>query len=103
MADRLHLERLARELTDNGMLIEAGWVSLRLAAVPLDAPAIQLEEMRNAFFAGAHHLFSSIMAIMDPDDEPTAADLKRMDAISQELEGFIQQFKLAHFPARGRA
>jgi DNA modification methylase len=45
MADRAFLERLSRELTDQGKLIEAGWVSLRLAAIPLDASALQLQEM----------------------------------------------------------
>lgn len=39
MADRKHLQRLERELVDKGKLIEAGWVGLRLAAIPLDAPA----------------------------------------------------------------
>lgn len=29
MADRAYLERLSRELTDKGKLIEAGWVGLR--------------------------------------------------------------------------
>jgi len=52
MADRAYLERLSRELTDKGKLIEAGWVSLRLAAIPPNAPAVQLQEKRNAFFAG---------------------------------------------------
>lgn len=103
MADRAHLERLSRELTDKGKLIEAGWVGLRLAAIPLDAPPVQLEEMRNAFFAGAQHLFSSIMTILEPEAEPTDKDLARMDQIHAELEGFIQAFELKHFPAKGRA
>ena len=41
MADRVYLERLARDLTDKGKLIEAGWISLRIAAVPLDAPPMK--------------------------------------------------------------
>ena len=40
MADRQFLERLTKTLADEGKLIEAGWVSLRLAAIPLDASAI---------------------------------------------------------------
>lgn len=63
MADRQYLERLSRELTDKGKLIEAGWIGLRIACDLEDAPKVQLEEMRNAFFAGAQHLFSSIMTI----------------------------------------
>lgn len=99
MADRAHLERLSRELTDKGMLIEAGFVSLRLAAIPLDAGATQLREMRMAFFAGAQHLFGSIMTIMDEDREPTEADLRRMDLIDAELKKFIRDFTGARHDA----
>lgn len=96
MADRAFLERLSRELTDQGKLIEAGWVGLRLATIPQDAPAIQLEEMRNAFFAGAQHLFTSIMTILDSGEEPTENDLNRMSAINNELKEFIEEFAKKH-------
>lgn len=94
--DRDHLRRLERELTDKGKLIEAGWVSLRLAAIPEEAGKTQLEEMRSAFFAGAQHLFGSIMSILDDDREPTPADLRRMDMINAELEVFIRDFSRKH-------
>lgn len=104
MADRAFLERLARELVDRGKLIEAGWVGFRLAVFPPDgdAPAIQLEEMRKAFFAGSQHLFSSIMTILEPGAEPTDADLKRMDSIDAELKEFITDF-IKGLPTKGRA
>jgi hypothetical protein len=94
--DRGYLERLSRDLTDQGKLIEAGWVSLRLAAIPEDAGPTQLSEMRMAFFAGAQHLFGSIMTILDEDREPTAADLRRMDLINDELQIFIAEFERKH-------
>ena len=103
MADRAFLERLSRELTDQGKLIEAGWVSLRLAAIPLDASAIQLQEMRMAFFAGSQHLFGSIMSILDPGEEPTEKDMERMDLIQRELQIFIDDFTLRHCPTEGKA
>jgi hypothetical protein len=103
MADKAFLERLSRELVDQGKLIEAGWVGLRLAAVPLDAPKVQLEEMRNAFFAGAQHIFSSIMTILEPDAEPTDKDLERMDLIDKELRAFINDFTIRHVPTSGSA
>lgn len=90
------LAELSRALTDQGKLIEAGWIGLRLAAIPTDAPEIQLQEMRNAFFAGAQHLFSSIMTIMDEDREPTEADLERMSLISNELDVFVAEFERRH-------
>ena len=83
------LRWLSRKLTDEGKLIEAGFVGLRIAAIPMDAPEIQVTEIRNAFFAGALHLFASIMDIMDKDREPTENDMKRMDLINKELQAFI--------------
>lgn len=103
MADRAHLERFSRELTDNGKLIEAGWVGLRLACDLHDAPALQLQEMRQAFFAGAQHLFSSIMTILEPGAEPTDKDLKRIDLIDRELRAFIADFEMRHIPTKGTA
>ena len=103
MADRAYLERLSRELTDKGKLIEAGWLGLRIACELEDAPAIQLEEMRNAFFAGAQHLFSSIMTILEPDAEPTDKDLERLDLIDGELRAFINDFSVRRLPTGGRA
>ena len=86
------LTETSRELADQGKLIEAGWVSMQLAMVPPDAPDVQVAEMRKAFMAGAQHLFSSIMAILDPgDDEPSEADLRRMDLISDELNAFYEE------------
>lgn len=103
MADKAFLERLSRELADQGKLIEAGWVGLRVACDLHDAPKDQLQEMRNAFFAGAQHLFSSIMTILEPDAEPTDKDLERMDLIDKELRAFINDFMVRNLPAKGRA
>lgn len=103
MADRQFLEQLTKRLADEGKLIEAGWVSLRLHAVPLNASAVQLEEMRNAFMAGAQHLFASIMTMLDPGVEETPADLRRMDLIARELEAFGKELELRVAKAEGRA
>jgi len=88
MADRAFLERLTKQLADDGKLIEAGWVALRLQAISVDAPAIQLNEMRLAYMAGAQHLFASITNMLDPGTDETDADLSRMDLIHKELEAF---------------
>ncbi len=99
------LERLSHDLTDQGRLIEAGWIGLRIAAFPVDTPADQLAEMRNVFFAGAHHLFASLMTILDPADgvEPTEADLTRMDLIDAELKEFIRDYASTRLPTKGSA
>jgi hypothetical protein len=103
MADRAYLERLTRELTDQGKLIEAGWIGLRLAAVPDNASAIQLDEMRSAFFAGAQHLFTSIMTILEPGAEPTDVDLNRLTLINDELMEFISDFGKRRLVTKGNA
>jgi hypothetical protein len=86
--DKAMLDELSRKLTDQGKLIEAGWIVCRIAWVPRDAPEVQVTEMRRAYMAGAHHLFASIMSIMEADREPTAADMRRMELIHEELEAF---------------
>lgn len=91
MTDKSKLEEMARKLADQGKLIEAGWIGLRIAAVPLDAPETQVREMRKAFFAGALHLFTSMMSVMDGGDEVSENDLKRMDLINDELDAFGKQ------------
>lgn len=97
------LAAATRKLTENGRIIEAGWIGLRAMAVPANAPAIQVEEMRNAFFAGAQHLFSSIMTMLDPGADPTEADLGRMDQIQQELDEFISVYVAKNIPTDGSA
>jgi hypothetical protein len=97
------LTKLSKELSEKGLLIEAGFVSLRAAAIPPDAPQVQIDEMRNAFFAGAQHLLGSIMSILDPGEEPTEADMKRMDQLQAELARFINEYEAKHLPTKGRA
>lgn len=86
MRDRM-LAALSKQYADEGKLIEAGWFALQQLALPADAPPIQIREMRQAYMAGAQHLWASIMAVLDPEgDEPTPADLRRMDLIAKELD-----------------
>ena len=87
-AKRKVLELLITNLSDQGLLIEGGWAALAATALPADAPAIQLREMRKAFFMGAQHLFASLMGIMEPGEEPTEKDMDRMGLIAKELEAF---------------
>jgi hypothetical protein len=93
MADRAYLEGLTRKLADEGRLIEAGWVAMRIAVLPHDAPPAQLESMRTAYMAGAQHLFGSIMSVLDANDEPTEADMRRMDLINAELIAFTEELR----------
>lgn len=106
MADRAFLERLTRELAESGKLIEAGWLSMRVACDLHDAPAGQLEDMRMAFFAGAQHLFGSLTSgegVLDPGADETEGDLRRFDLIDTELKEFIKAFEMRHIKTKGSA
>lgn len=81
-------ERLTKELTDKGLIIEGGWMGLVIHMGLENAPKAQLDNMRKAFYAGALHLFSSIMTILEPGAEPTEKDLKRLDLMDAELRKF---------------
>jgi hypothetical protein len=93
--DKANAERIAIELTkklaDEGKLIEAGWIGFRMHVIPPDAPPIQIDECRMAFMAGSQHLFHSIMHILDPDEEPTSEDMRKMDLIDKELRAFAAE------------
>jgi len=100
---RAVIDELTRHLADSGRLIEAGWLSLKVMAIPDDAPPVQIQEMRNAYYSGAQHLFASIMSMLDEGEEPTEKDLSRLDKIKAELDGFVEDFKLKNFEAAGSA
>jgi hypothetical protein len=87
------VEQVTKRFTDEGRLIEAGWQGMRIMVLSSDVPDAQLVEMRKIFFAGAQHLFASIMAIMEEGAEPTDADLQRMELIHKELEGFADELR----------
>lgn len=89
-------EALTRKLIDQGKLIEAGFVSLVAIAYPDTPGPTQMTEMRSCFFAGAQHVFGSLMTMLDPNEEPTQRDFDRMSKISDELDVFIAEFELKH-------
>lgn len=96
-------DRVAKDARDKGLLIEAGWLALQAVWLHPESPPEQVDMARHAFFAGAQHLFGSIMGILDPVAEPTAADYERMDLIAAELDAFIKDFELRHLPTAGNA
>lgn len=89
--DDNNLTQLTKLLTDSGKLIEAGWVVYKHKLIPASASAVQIEETRRGFFAGAQHLFASIMTVLEPGSEPTEKDLQRMDHIDAELRKYAAE------------
>jgi len=84
---------LTKRFTNEGKLVEAGWAAFRHLVVPADASDVQRDEMRFAFFAGAEHLFTSMMSMLDPGEDPTTADLSRMDKLAEELAQFRENLR----------
>jgi hypothetical protein len=89
-------DSLAKRLVHEGKLIEAGWIGYNHLVLSKDAPQVQRDECRMAFFAGAQHLFGSMLGILEEDRDPTPADLERMSQINAELESFLVTFKAKH-------
>lgn len=85
------LDDIARKLVDDGKLIEAGWIAMRINVMPPDAPDTQVKEMRRAYLSGAQHVFASMMQILDSDLEPTENDIRRFASISKELKGRVKR------------
>jgi hypothetical protein len=67
--------------------IEAAWRGYEKLISPRDK-----EEARLAFWSGASVLFYAMLRMFDPGDEPTDADLTKMDAINIEIEKFCSTF-----------
>lgn len=97
------LQDLTRKLVDDGKLVEAGWVGLRAMWLSSDTPELQVADFRKAFMAGAQHTRSSVMTMLEPGDDPTTADLGRMDKIQAELDAFGAELARDHYPTRGSA
>lgn len=67
------------------------WKSFELAVVPIAAPAIQREEMRRAFYAGAVACFGVVMTAVGPDDDEECAT--NLEVLQQELATFSSDLR----------
>jgi hypothetical protein len=93
---RATVEKLTKELTDRGLLIEAGWMAFRLFVIDTDEEKFtprEIDMFRCSFFAGSQHLWASIISLLEEGTEPTDADMKRMDLINTELTNFVNSLK----------
>lgn len=93
-SERAAHDTLIKKLADSGKLLEAGFTAMRILIVPPGASEGQVSDMRIAYMAGAQHLFASLMAMLDPDKEPTMADMRKMSLIDAELRAFEGELKL---------
>lgn len=74
-------------------LIEQGWDRFRQGVVPPNASAVQVVEMRKAFYMGAGFLLAQVMLHLEPGEEPTEADMAMMDAVHAELLAFTESVR----------
>jgi hypothetical protein len=95
-------ERLTRTLADDGKLIEAGWQAYRLLCLKLQ-PHDAADPLREAFMAGAEHLFASMMNMLDPGLEETPDDMRRLDRLHAELEPVREMLQLKYGRTAGSA
>ena len=73
--------------------IEAGFEAYRKMVIPKNAGPTQVQECRNAFFAGAAVLFTAMLTIPDDHDGPvTDHEVSQMDIINNELQEFGKKF-----------
>jgi hypothetical protein len=67
------------------------WAGYLAEVIPTGAPALQVEECKRAFYAGANGMFQAMFAATSHDDEVVCE--ARLEALSREMLDFIRLFK----------
>jgi len=70
------------------------WDQFARLTLPEGCSAVQRQEVRRAFYAGAQAILFRVINVLAPESEPTAEDLQMMEDLHQELQdfgGLIQQ------------
>ena len=69
-------------------LMAEQWDQFARQVLHPQAPAIQKQEMRRAFYAGAQAILFRVIQAFGPESEPTAEDLQIMQDVHDELQEF---------------
>lgn len=93
-------DMLVKRLAAEGRIVQAGFQAFAFQLLP-DATPEQIDAARTAYMAGAQHLYASIMGMLDPESEPTMADLHRMSQIDRELRMVTAELHLRATRAAG--
>jgi hypothetical protein len=75
------------------LLMAEEWDKFARGVIPADAPKVQKQEMRRAFYAGAQSILFRVIQSFAPDSEPTDADVQIMENLHQELQDFAALVK----------
>jgi hypothetical protein len=76
---------LTHSLADSGLLVEGGFAAYTMIH-KIDPSDPRMPSLRDAYMAGAEHLWSSVMMILDPGEEPTQKNLDKMTLIHNEID-----------------
>lgn len=72
-------------------LILEGWSAYAEHVVPKNAPSVQRKETRQAFYAGAAHLWGAFIRALGPDEEADPPDLALADGVQQEIDDWLAE------------
>lgn len=71
--------------------IEQMWLDYERRVLPANSGAVQRKETRKAFYAGAMCLFERLVTMLDPEAEPTEADVRKMNEINNEILAWLEE------------
>lgn len=74
-------------------LIANGWRSYAEHVLPANAPPVQIQETRRAFYAGAGLLFEALTNAVGPDDVSEDAGMEIMRGVDDEIRQFLRGVK----------
>jgi hypothetical protein len=70
--------------------IGEAWASYVADVIPPNAPAIQVEECKRSFYAGAQAMFQAVMLATEPQNEDDCE--ARLVSIEREMQDFLRLF-----------
>ena len=70
--------------------IGEAWASYREQVVPREAHAVQIEETKRAFYAGAAAMFGAMLEAVKPEEEEACEG--RLEALDRELSDYLRIF-----------
>lgn len=77
---------------DRGETMATMWAGFREKCLRGCSP-LQVSEMEKAFYAGALCLFHWFMVQLDPEAEPTDADMAKVSAMEKEIDAFFEKHR----------
>jgi len=76
--------------TLNSKIMRTGWSQVLEQLIPPKTHPTMVKGFKRFYMAGAQHLFHSLVydAALDEGDEPTEADLSKIDALMHEINEY---------------